>query len=78
MWIVLADVTTPAVSAPQATRALIEDIGSLSVASMLILLVFMIVRGTLRLDREVVEAHRERDEWRRLWEQERAAHRGGD
>lgn len=64
-----------ATTAPQATRALIEEIGGLSVASLLILLVFMLIRGTFRLDREVKDAQRERDEWRRLWDQERASHR---
>lgn len=77
MWIVPADVTaaTAAVSAPQATRALIEEIGGLSVASLLILLMFLVVRGTFRLEREVDEMRAQRDDWRRLWDQERAARR---
>lgn len=78
MWIVLADVspTAVAVSAPEATRALIEEVSGLSVGALLILLIFMLLRGTFRFDREVKDAQRERDDWKRLWEQERAARRG--
>lgn len=60
-----------ALAAPEQVRSLVEEVSGLSVGAILILLVYMLMRGIFRFGREVDEMKAQRDEWKRLWEQER-------